>query len=274
MVVNADDLGLHADINRGILLAHTDGVVTSTSAVTCGEAFADASRIMRDCPQLDVGVHLTLIEERPLSPANEIPTLVGSDGRFLSSYRQLTARILAGAVSSAEVRVELQRQIERLLEAGRRPTHLDGHQHAHLLPAVWRVAVELAREHGIRWIRTPRFTSLFAARKSPVEPMFRLGLNVLSARAARAATRTAARIDTAALHLSGRLAEADLVSVITGLRPGISEIVTHPGVSTPELRSRYRWNYEWSTELAALTSSRTRLLLRSNGVKLTRFSEL
>jgi predicted glycoside hydrolase/deacetylase ChbG (UPF0249 family) len=273
LIVNADDLGLHQDINLGVYQAHTEGIVTSASVVACGAAFDHASTIIQECAELDVGVHLTLVEEQPLCQATEIPSLVGPDGRFLPSYRHLTARVLRGSVSSADVRRELRAQIERVIATGCRPSHLDGHQHVHLLPPVWRIARELAGEYGIRRIRVPHFASLFGSPRSLFDPFFRLGLNILSATVAGLAKAAEPKIRTVGLHLSGRLVERDLLRIVAALRPGISEIVTHPGITTPALAARYHWNYEWSTELAALTSSRLISVLRSNGVKLTRFSE-
>jgi predicted glycoside hydrolase/deacetylase ChbG (UPF0249 family) len=273
LIVNADDLGLHEDINRGIFQAHVDGIVTSASIVACGDAFVDAAATAQQCPSLDVGVHLTLIEERPLCPAKDIPTLLGPDDRFLPSHRHLTARILAGAVSVPEIRLELRAQIERVIATGRHPSHLDGHQHVHLLPSIWGVTTELAREYGIQWIRVPRFTRPFAGVRSPIDVVFRLGLNTLSAMRRRRWSRPERVIQTPGLHLSGRLREADLFEIVGDLQPGISEIVAHPGVGTPALTARYGWGYQWSTELAALTSSRITAFLRSSGVKLTRYSE-
>jgi hopanoid biosynthesis associated protein HpnK len=272
LIVNADDLGLHEDINRGIYLAHTKGIVTSTSLVACGEAFADASAMIQECPDLDVGVHLTLIEERPLSAPRDVPGLVGDDGRFLPSYRQLTARVFGGRVAPGEVRKELRAQIERVVATGRRPSHLDGHQHVHVLPLIWRVVTELASEYGIRWVRIPRFPALWRARKARLDPVFRLGFNVLSARL-RLSNRGRPRARTPGLHLSGRLREADLLAIIPRLRPGISELVSHPGVQTPALCARYRWNYEWNSELAAVTSPGVVSLVQASGVQLIRFSE-
>jgi chitin disaccharide deacetylase len=268
VIVNADDLGLHEDINRGIELAHTDGIVTSASIVACGEAFGDAALRIRECPNLDVGVHLTLIEERPLCAPKEIPSLVHSDGRFLPSYRHLITRMLRRGLVSEEIRRELRAQVERVIAMGRHPSHLDGHQHVHLLPPVWRITVELAREYGIRWIRVPHFPSVFANSKSLLDPLFRFGLNLLHA------TRVGVpKIMTPGLHLSGRLGEAELLSIVSGLGPGLSEIVTHPGITTPALASRYRWQYDWSNELRALTAPPIKAALRADGVTLTRFSE-
>src|SRR5262249_32125309 len=142
-------------------------------------AFNHASKVIAECPALDVGVHLTLIEERPLSSPSQVPTLVGYDGRFFSSYREFAARMVTGKVSTVEIRREFQAQIERVIATGRRPSHLDAHQHIHVLPSIWHVTTELARQYGIRWIRVPHFDSLFASRRTLLDPLFRLGLNVL-----------------------------------------------------------------------------------------------
>lgn len=273
LIVNADDLGLHDDINRGIVLAHTRGIVTSASLVACGEAFEHAATIIHECPELDLGVHLTLVEERPLSPPEKVPSLVGPEGRFVPTYRRFAARMLLGLVSPAEIYHELQAQIERVIKTGRAPSHLDSHQHVHLLPSVWRVTTELARQYGIRWIRVPRFQSLVRSPRSLLDPFFRLGLNILSASATGQWSERDRRIRTIGLGLSGRLDDHDLLRLTTGLHPGISEIVTHPGINTPALTARYRWNYEWSRELAALTSPRIESLIRSDGISLTRFSD-
>jgi predicted glycoside hydrolase/deacetylase ChbG (UPF0249 family) len=271
LIVTADDLGLHEDINRGIHRAHTDGIVTSASVVACGQAFAHAAAIMHECPSLDVGVHLTLVDEQPLSHAADISTLVQANGRFLSSYKALTARLLAGMIRPEEIRRELRAQIERVMTAGRRPSHLDGHQHVHVLPVIWRITRELAHEYGIPWIRIPHFDSVFASRKGLLDPCFRLGLNVLGSLAARQAGE-ARRISTLGLHLSGRLGERRLMRLLASVRDGVSEVVTHPGVTTPALTSRYPWRYDWSTELAALTSPRVQSALRRYSIELMRFS--
>ena len=274
LIVNADDLGLHEDINLGIEQAHKQGIVTGISVVACGEAFDHAVEILRTCPNLDVGVHLTLVGgERPLCPPGEIPSLVGVDGRFPHSYRQFVWRLWRAR--PAEIRRELEAQIQRVIRAGLKPTHLDSHQHVHVLPKVWAVIKDLARGYGIRWIRAPRFASVFANRRSYQDPFFRAGMNLATLATASSifSAEPQEGIPTIGLESSGRLGEETLANLITGLGAGVFELVAHPGVTTPGLCARYPWNFEWSQELAALTSPRISEALRSSGVRLTRFSE-
>lgn len=276
LIVNADDLGLHEDINHGIEQAHTQGIVTSASLVACGEAFDHAVEILRTCPNLDVGVHLTLVGgERPLCPPEEVSSLVGADGRFPHSYRRLAGTIWLAR--PAEIRRELDAQIQRVIRAGLKPTHLDSHQHVHVLPKVWAVIKDLARGYGIRWVRAPRFASVFANSRSFLDPVFRAGMNLAALTTTISIFSDEPQqkgIPTIGLESSGRLTEAALMHLVETLPPGTFELVTHPGVTTPGLCKRYPWGFEWSNELAALTSPRISEVRRSSGVRLTRFSEV
>src|SRR5207249_3408727 len=92
---------------------------------------------LRDCPSLEVGVHLTLVEERSLTTGEEMPK---NWMRFLFSRR-------------GDIEGELRLQIERVLVSGLKITHLNGHQHLHQLPRISPIVRRLAKEYGIRYVR-------------------------------------------------------------------------------------------------------------------------
>src|SRR5262245_59394055 len=96
LIVHADDFGLSEPVNRGILQAHQQGILTSTSIMAGGTSFRHAVDLARANPSLDIGVHLTLVEERPLLPASELSSLVDGSGRFYSHASVLTRRYLMG----------------------------------------------------------------------------------------------------------------------------------------------------------------------------------
>lgn len=275
LVVNADDLGLHPDINRGIERAHTEGIVKSASLSAVGDSFDDAIELCRRNPELDVGVHLTLVEERPLTDPERLGRLVTAGGRFLSGYAALVPRMISGAVSKEAVRRELTAQVERVIAAGIRPSHLDGHQHVHLLPRVWPVVTELARRHSIPWIRVPRFRPAGAGSPSLVVTALRCGMNVLQRRRRRELSIGRSPDATPALGFAGHLTAdrilRDLDLIPAGL---VSELVTHPGVQSPELEASYRWGFDWDGETAALTDPTLRASLEAAGFRLTTFAEL
>lgn len=271
LIVNADDLGLHEDINRGIQKAHQEGIVTSASLVTCGQAFDDALRVLRDCPGLGVGVHLTLIEERPLRQPEQVPSLLGRDGRFHGSYRRFSERVFLGKIRVDELRNELDAQVRRALGAGVHPSHLDSHQHVHVLPPVWQVVTELAGCYRIPFVRVPCFQNVWARARVSWEYVSRIGLNALSRVRRRRLGRLRTADFTSGLHLSGRLKTTDLLEVLRALKPGLGELVVHPGVNTPDLERHYRWGFDWSGELSALTSGEVREALQYLKVRLTNY---
>ena len=275
LVVNADDLGLHADVNRGIERAHREGIVTSASFSVVGEAFDDGVETCDRCPELDIGLHLTLVEEHPLSPPESLGRLVGPDGRFLVDHSALVGCVLAGRVSGAAVRSEFEAQIARLLKAGIRPSHVDAHQHVHLLPVIWPAIVALAIEHRIRWVRVPLFHPVAAGAPNPKVLLMRSGLNVLQRVRRTSMSPLRSPDSTPALGHSGHLTTDRIMRGLSSSRQrGIMELIVHPGVTTESLRERYRWGYDWSGETEALTDPELRTTLGQEGYSLRTFADL
>jgi hopanoid biosynthesis associated protein HpnK len=273
LIVHADDFGLSEGVNRAVLAAHENGIVTSTSIMAGGDAFEHAAGLAARCPTLDVGVHLTLTEQRPV--AKSVPSLVGADGQFAPHATQFATRYLRGAVALADVRTELDAQIRRAREHGVQPTHLDGHQHVHVLPGIARVVADLAREHGIRAVRVPAerprgyMLKDFASLQRLAE---QLALGVLSALAPLAQLRRVDRF--VGFYFGGRLNEQNLRTVLEHLpmRKTV-ELMCHPGVEDPG--SRYgHWNYAWAAETAALTSPGIRELIGAHGVQLIGYRDV
>lgn len=274
LIVNADDLGLHLDIDRGIEKAHLEGVVTSTSISAVGETFENGVSVCRRCPHLDVGVHFTLVGERPLIDPARLGGLVTREGRFEESHPSLIRKVLTGQVSRAAVRLELEAQLERVKNAGLLPTHLDSHQHVHLLPRIWPVVVELAHKHGISWIRVPAFSPVGAGAPGAILVGLRTGLNVLQ-RLRRATLGSLRAADvTPALGSSGHLTVERILGGVAPAPPGaLLELVAHPGVTTASLEARYDWGFDWSGETDALIEPRLRQGLDEAGIVLRSFAE-
>src|SRR4029453_17080244 len=147
-----DDFGLTAGVNAGIVEAHEHGVLGSASLMVTAPAWEDAVAPAKATPNLDVGVHLTLVEERPVLPPERIPSLV-HNGRFWPSHRAVGTRWLQGRGGADEVQAELTAQLERFEATGLVASHLDGHQHLHLLPGVFAWVASAARLRGIRLVR-------------------------------------------------------------------------------------------------------------------------
>ena len=276
LIVNADDFGLHSSVNRGIRDAHSGGIVTSTSLMAGGEAFDEAVAIAQDCPELGVGVHLTLVGARPVASA--VVSLVDGEGNFCASYPVFLRRYLQGIVKRAEVARELAAQIEKVTRAGIRPTHLDSHQHLHVVPGISAIVLDLARRFAIPAIRIPAEPlGFFGGLSFSVGRVAgRSGLTVLAGLFRRRAL--AAGLKTPdhffGMLAGGQLNETALQNILQQLPAGTSEIMCHPGRPDAALARQYSWDYHWSDELAALCAPQTRRLLQENGVRLISFREL
>jgi chitin disaccharide deacetylase len=275
LIVNADDFGIAEAVNRGIVEAHDRGIVTSTSLMAGGTAFAHAVELARSRPRLDIGVHLTLTELEPLVVGPGAATLLGADGRFLPHVTQLAARAVRGGLDADAVRAELEAQIRRVLDAGLAVSHLDGHQHAHVLPGVAPVVAELAARFGIAAVRHPaeRVRGYMLRRWRGAR---RLAEQVaLACVAAASPLRHLKHADEfAGFFFGGQLDESNLAVILASLpRRGTAEIMCHPGAD--DMRSAGgAWQYSWAAERAALVSPRIRALLEAQGTQLMSYREL
>ena len=278
LIVNADDFGLHAAVNRGILAAHTEGIVSSTSLMAGGAALDDAVRIAKQCPQLGVGVHLTLVGASPLLPVAEVSSLLDEAGDFYGSYPLFIKRFLRGKIRLAEVERELAAQIDRVRMAGIQPSHLDSHQHLHVLPGIGGLVLDLARRFSIRAIRIPAEPVAFiGATPATVGRLAGRGgltmlANLFRQQAAAAGIRTSDHFY--GMLAGGQLTEPAILAILRRLPPGDSELMTHPGFADESLADAFRWDYQWDAERQALTAPAVRALLVERQIRLISFREL
>lgn len=263
LIVTADDVGLHRGLTEGAIRAHTAGIVTACSIVANGAAFEHAVERLRDMPALAVGVHLTLVEERPL--AHNVPSLVGSSGLFHESYLSFLPRYLLGRISMADVERELRMQIERVLGTGLEITHVNGHQHLHLLPEIFTMVEHMAEEYRIGYIRIvdePRRG--LGSRDAAIAMLSHLG------REARDRSRVATNQRTIGVLEAGKLRSGDAIVALLDECEGTSELVTHPGIGDGDLTIAYSWGYRWEEETAALCDPRVRAAIDARGITLAR----
>lgn len=235
LIVTADDVGLHRGMTEGAIRAHRDGIVTACSIVANGREFDDAVARLRDVPSLEAGVHLTLVEERPLTAI---------------TFPKKWPMFLVRPMSMAKIERELRAQIERVLASGLRVTHLNGHQHLHVLPRLFALVTRLAGEYGIGYVRTVDDRGS-TSRRIPMA-----ALNFLGRRARGSNTRTIGVADAGHLR--------DVVPLLDHV-DGVTELVTHPGVAV----DGYTWNYDWDAETRALCDPRLREEIANRGIELT-----
>jgi predicted glycoside hydrolase/deacetylase ChbG (UPF0249 family) len=271
LIVNADDWGLTQGISAGILRAHREGIVTSTSVLAVGPAYPKTWTWLLDAPRLGVGVHLAAVGEDPplLDPA-EIPTLVDRHGRLPRTWRSFVRRMVGGRIDPADLDREFSAQLEVVSATGIPITHLDAHQHLHLLPPVRRVVLDLAGRTGVPAVRVPRF-------RAPTPTA--LGVTILAARLAARARRGDLSFpsDASGIEAAGKMDIDHLRGTLARLAAGGAQTVelgVHPGEPGDLDRTRYDWNYRWEDELAALTSPAARHAVAAHGFTLATYADL
>jgi len=271
LIVNADDYGLTDGIARGILQAHRSGVVTSTSLIATGPAFAATTAWLDDAPDLAIGVHFAAVgEDRPLLSASEIPTLVDASGNFPLTWNGFLKRAARGAIDPADLRREFAAQLETVQALGRPITHADAHQHLHLWPLVRRVVIQLALENNIPAVRLPRYCGWTptAVGVRSLRARTRLKLN----RYGLAYTTDACGIDVAG-HLDATRFAALMTRFVQHDRSS-AELTVHPGADPDPDRARYAWGFDWVGELATLCDAQTRAIIERSGYWLGTYADL
>lgn len=257
LIVNADDFGLTAGINRAIEELHGERVLLSASLMARAAATGQAVQIARATPALGVGCHLVLVDGEPVLPPREIATLVDrKTGQLRPSICAFLGRLFTGRIRAAEIEAEAAAQIAWLQSRGVRLTHIDTHKHTHMFPAVLRPVLRAARAAGIRAVRNP-FEPEWALRAFAGASWARLAEVVVLRRLEPVCRQIIAEEGfvttdgTIAMVGTGVLNAATVRLLLERLPTGTWELVTHPGYNDADLakvRTRLRASREVERE--------------------------
>lgn len=276
MIVNADDFGLTAGVNRAILELHHAGELTSATLMARAAATEEAIELALSTPELGVGCHVVLADGVPTLPPCQLPTLVDRRaGRFYPTLGAFLSRLLTGRIRAAEMEAEAAAQIALLKGRGLNLTHIDTHKHAHMFPAVLRPVLRAASAAGIRAVRNP-FEPVWSLQATAHAPLLRRAEVRLLRRLEPAFRRVVAEegfsTTDGALGVlaTGRLDAAAVSSLLSVLPEGTFELVTHPGYNDSDLaKAHTRLLTSREMERSALVA-----LLQFTKIELISFAEL
>lgn len=254
LLVRSDDMGVAQAVNEGCVRSVVDGIARSVEVIVPGPWYPQAVRMLKERPDIDVGIHLCLTSEweelkwRPLTAA---PSLVDASGHFFPMTRQRKdfppgSGFLDAGPKPEEVERELRAQIERLKADLPRLSHMSAHMGAAgATPELRAIVQKLGAEYGL------------AYEAKDVKPV----------RGWSGASKSAEQ------------KEAGLVEALEKLGPGTWLIVEHPATDTPESRALGHIGYTNVAEdragvLRALTSPRVKEVVRSRGIRLISYADL
>ena len=277
VVVNVDDLGLSPAVRRAVEDLSALSRVSSATLLVNGP---DAGVSARLSGSLGVGVHLNILRGRPESPAQDIPGLLGADGLFLGDYVALFKRYLGRAFSPAIAELEWGRQVERAIELGVAPTHLDSEKHIHAWPGLFEAACRVAEKYSIGWVRRPvelvsplRWDK--GGRRARILNTFALWHQLPAGGRVACPHCVFGVADQGANLLPGRLA-----AYMKRVRPDVLEVVCHPGAplgnddSLPADYGPMRIARQWRAELDALAAPGWDAVLKDAGARLAHYGQL
>ncbi len=293
LIVNADDFGLTAGVNRAIVEAQQRGIVTSATLMANARAFQEAASLARSLAErnarFSVGCHVVLVDGEPLLPADRVASLLQPGAQnggyqFRVKLNDFVIASFRNRLNPSEIEAEATAQIERLQSAGVRPSHFDTHKHAHMFPAVLRPLLRAARERGVPSVRNP-FGRVWPLpigdllRKRKLWQRF-AELNVLRNFAARFRREVEAQglrttDGSLAVLFTGFLDLKLFAAIVDSIPEGTWEFVCHPGYNDADLeKARTRLRESRLLELGLLTSPEAKQVLQRRGIELITYHDL
>jgi hopanoid biosynthesis associated protein HpnK len=237
-----------------------------------GDAVARAHRL----PELQVGLHLALVDAYPVLPPAEIRGLLRSDGEFDRNMVRAALRFFLLPQGRRQLEREIRAQFDAFRATGLRLDHVNAHKHMHLHPVVAALIVEIGREYGMKAVRLPSEPIETLRRAFPDEvysaPLYRPWIRSLRHRLRRAGLFVNDNIF--GLAWSGGMVEDRLVGLVAHLPDGVSEIYLHPATErTPRLVATMP-SYRHQEEFAALLSAGLKSRIAELGIARVSYSDM
>ncbi|MGZ4855430.1 MAG: carbohydrate deacetylase [Candidatus Angelobacter sp.] len=282
LIVNADDFGLTAGVNRAIAEGNRAGVVTSATLMANAQASEAAIDLARAQPSLKTGCHVVLIDGVPLT--ENLPSLTNGLPRFRTSLKQFAIAAVRKQIAAEEIQREVEAQIRKIQSRGITLTHVDSHKHTHMFPHVLRPVLRAAKTCGIRAIRNPfeplRSWPAGMVLGSPGLWLRSAGVMAFQMFAGefRRALNEEGMVSTdgtVGIAVTGMLDQRKLLGILEALPDGTWELVCHPGYSDADLQAAgTRLTQSREVELSALTSAETKTALAQRQIELISYADL
>jgi hopanoid biosynthesis associated protein HpnK len=285
LIVCADDFGLDPAVNEAVEAAHRDGILTCASLMVGAPAASEAAALARRLPSLRVGLHIVLVDGRPVSLPEEIPALLRPDGAFRDDMVGAGFRFFFLPEVRRQLAHEIRAQFEAFRATGLALDHANAHKHMHLHPTVARLILEIGRDYGLGAMRVPAEPRRAVRSAAPPQrrPVRALASDVgpalldiwtggLRRRLRRAGVATNDHLF--GLAWTGGMTESRLLSLLPHVPDGVSEIYFHPATERTQALARTMPDYRHPDELAALVSPAVRRRIDADGFSLISYRDI
>jgi hopanoid biosynthesis associated protein HpnK len=286
LIVNADDFGWSSRVNRAVMLAHTSGILTTASLMVAEEGWEEAVQMARSTPSLGVGLHIATTFDRPLLGSDRIPHLVSANGKFEANPLRAGLKYAFSRSARDELASEMEAQFDRFASTGLPWDHIDGHQHFHMHPTVFRHMLALCDRYGVNRLRIPR-ESLWSHLRGGGDGLTPVALGALvlqllcrfNLRALRQRKMLGGNPVFVCDHVYGDFQSSNMhtdytLNLLDRLEGKVCEIYFHPGSNyARKLAAIEQTDEIRDVELKALLDPRVREKAQSVGLKLATYAE-
>lgn len=241
VIINADDFGYSPGVSAGILYAHQFGILTSTTAMVNTSFAIQSVEMAKAHPKLGIGLHFVLDMGQPVS--SSVSSLTDTTGSFLKGETLIKSAV------KHDIREELESQLNVLLNWGVDVTHIDSHHHmlTHI-PAAQEAITEIAREY-----------------KLPIRSLYE---NILPK---DIPTNNYFIKD---FYGQGNISPASLIQILSNLKNGVTEIMSHPAFIDPWLQNGSSYHIPRMTELETLVGDEVQTWVKDHDIQLINYGHI
>jgi chitin disaccharide deacetylase len=284
IIINADGFGFTKGINKGIIESIEKGVVSSISCNVNFPFIKDIDYILKNHPEISIGLHFNISVGKPVSERNKVSSLVGASGEFINE--KLDKNLILCKIDLSELLYELESQILILKDLGVRITHLDSHQHKHLLPGYFKAVLKLGEKYNIKRIRCNKKYLIFNKTENREYLLFKYYLSHPERILTHSFTRLrmfeakkrgfimADRLIAPGYIDSSKYLLSTWINLINNLPQGINEIYCHPGYPDDDLRKYAKYVDERIIEIDVITNPLLKQYLKEKEIQIISFSQL
>jgi len=273
LIITADDFGAAREVNEAVEAAHRGGILTAASLMVAGPAADDAIARARRLPGLRVGLHLVLVEGRPVLPASAVPSLVDRGGALRSDMAALGAAIACSTQARRELAAEITAQFTAFRATGLVLDHCNAHKHFHLHPVIGHLMVQIGGRFGLRATRVPLEPVQVLRTIEPKTPRAPALLTAPFALLLRRRIRAAGLLapdQVFGLRWSGSMTHGRLSGLLRNLPDGLSEIYLHPATGSYAGAAP---DYHYREEFDALMAGDVAAACRDSSLRLGGFGD-
>jgi len=272
LIIHADDIGMSHSVNKATVDALNIGMVTCGSIMVPCPWFPEFAAYYREHPEIDIGVHLTLTSEwkhyrwGPVASKDKVPSLLDDEGFLWRSTEEFHQHAKA-----EEVEIELRAQIDRAIQFGMKPTHIDTHMGTVFVkPEFFEIYYRLGKEYGI----TPMLIKPTPEVKELLRQMQSELVDNLDGILGSGDMPYLDELVSAGSGDTYEEKKASYHNALRNLKPGVNQIIVHLGMDDDELKNitgSYMARYY---DYKVFTDPETRKLIDDLNIKLIGWKDM